>query len=248
MSQGPPYGSSDGFTPYEPDPTPDAEPRAGGPTDSGAAAPYVPYGQETGTPQVPYAGGAAQFYAPVAKTTRSRALPWVIGIVVLVATCGGGIAALVAAIAGADITTSTNSQEGDDVVFTNDLQEDQCLIGAGLEPRSEDSVSNLEVVGCSTAHDAEVIAVKVLNADEAAAYDFENDNAAVDTCRDLFSPAEMKLLNRSDLYLIALTESAEPVTGDKVACLLVRDDGGTLHGSLNDPTAEPPAQSEVEPT
>ena len=150
------------------------------------------------------------------------------------ATCGGGVAALVGAIAGS--TSDSSSQEGIDVVYTNDLKEDQCLIGAGLDPGNDDGVSNLEVVDCSTAHDAEVIAVKVLNADEAAAYDFEDDNGAVKTCRDLFSPPEMKLLNRPGLYLIALTETAEPATGDKVACLLVREDGGTLHGSLNDPS------------
>jgi len=229
-----PYEGSDGFTPYEPDATPDAEP----------LDPYVPYGQEAGTPAVPYSGSTAQAYAPVVTTTRSRAIPWIIVVVVVVATCGGGVAALIGSIVGSD-GDSTSSQGGD--LLTNDLQEDQCLIGAGLAPGTDDPVSNLEVVDCSTAHDAEVIAVKVLNADEAAAYDFENDNAAVQTCRDLFSTAEMKLLHRPDLYLFALTESAEPTTGDKVACLLVREDGGTLHGSLNDPTPEPP-QSEVEPS
>ncbi len=226
-----PNGGSDGFTPYEPDPTPDPEPAEGLP--AGGEQPYVPYGQESAVPPVPYTGSAAaHLYAPVATTTRNRALPWIIAVIALVAVCGGGVAALVGAIAGSGGSSSQESVS--DVVYTNDLKEDQCLIGAGLDPGNDDGVSNLEVVDCSTAHDAEVIAVKVLDSNEAAAYDFEDDNGAVKTCRDLFSPAEMNLLNRPDLYLIALTESAEPATGDKVACLLVLEDGGTLRGSLSE--------------
>lgn len=219
-----PYGDAGGFTPYEPDARPEAEP--------------APEGSSPSEPYVPYAGSTTD-YRPAVTSSGRRAVPWIIGVLVLALTCGGGATALVASIVANDDTASGSEDDG---VYTNDLKEDQCLIGAGLDPGNDDPVSDLEVVDCATAHDAEVIAVKVLDADEAAAYDFEDDNGAVKTCRDLFNPAEMKLLNRPELYLIALTESAEPVRGDKVACLLVRQDGGVLHGSLTDPGTESGAE------
>lgn len=216
-----PYDTEGGFTPYEPGGAPAPEPEGSSPTE-----PYVPY------------AGSTTDYGLAVSSSRSRAIPWIVGILVVALTCGGTVTALVASI----VTSDDSAGSASDEVRANDLDEDQCLIGAGLDPGNDDPVSDLEVVDCSTAHDAEVIAVKKLDADEAAAYDFEDDNGAVKTCRDLFTSAQMKLLNRSDLYLIALTETAEPVTGDKVACLLVRQDGGALHGSLEDPTSESGAE------
>jgi hypothetical protein len=226
-----PYGDQGGFTPYQPDATPDAEPPAGGTDEPAAGAPYVPYVATSGT--------YSSAFVTTTSATRSasrKALPWLLAVVVLLATCGGGIAGIVGLIAGSDSDSGTSSSSGR---LANDLQAGQCLIGAGLDPSSNDSVSDLEVVDCSTGHDAEVIAVNVLDANEAAAYDFDDDNGAFKSCKDYFNTEQMKLLNRPDLYLIALTGAREPQTGDKVACLLTNEDGSPLHGSLNDPTPEP---------
>jgi len=226
-----PYGDQAGFTPYQPDATPDGEPPADSGEESAAHPPYVPYSASSGT-------HAAPLVTTTAKSVSRRALPWLVGVVVLVATCGGGVAGIVGSIAGSDGGSNGTSSDGG--LLANDLEAGQCLIGAGLDPDSNDPVSGLEIVDCSTGHDAEVIAVNVLDAEEAAAYDFEDDNGAFNSCKDYFSAAQMELLNRPELFLIALTESQDPARDDKVACLLTRGDGRPLHGSLNDPTPEPP--------
>ncbi len=222
-----PYDDAGGFTPYQPEATPRDEP-----SETGAEVPFVPYG-----------GVTAPYQAPVAVTTSTghRVLPWLIGIGVLVASCGGGIIAVVSDLAGSDSGSDhgMTMEEIQAQVLVNNLEARQCLIGAGLDPSSpsfDAGVSGLEIVDCGTAHDAEVVAVNVLDGDEAASYDFEDGNGAFESCRPYFSPEQKKLLQRDDLYLIALTESAMPTTGDKVACLLTNADGSPLHGSFHDPT------------
>ncbi len=42
-----------------------------------------------------------------------------------------------------------------------------------------------------------------------------------------------------DYGLVAFTETASPVTGDKVACLVTRNDGQPIHGFLPAPGSEP---------
>lgn len=237
MGQGQDENDEGGYTPYQPDATPDAEPSAGG-----AAPPYVPYG---GVPNVPY--GAAQGASLVnpfitSAPAKSRWIGWLVGIGVVLATCGSCIGGVIGAFTDDAPSGSSPGDQPDEMqvqIVANDLEARQCLIGAGLDPTSssfDDGVSGLEVVDCSTAHDAEVIAVNVLDAEEAAAYDFEDSDGAFESCRPFFSPAQRKLLERDDLFLIALTESATPTAGDKVACLLTNADGSPLHGSFNDPT------------
>lgn len=223
-----PYDDAGGFTPYEPGATPRGES-----TEPGAEVPFVPYG-----------GVTAPYQAPIPVTTSAghRVLPWVIGAGVLVAACGGGAASVIADLAGSDSGSDHGGMTMEEIqagVLVNNLAARQCLIGAGLDPSSPSfaaGVSGLEVVDCGTAHDAEVIAVNVLDGDEAASYDFGDGNGAFESCRPYFSAEQTKLLQRDDLYLIALTERATPTTGDKVACLLTNADGSPLHGSFDDPT------------
>ncbi len=242
-----PYGNSGGFTPYQPDATPDSEPAPGvEATPAGPAEPYVPYG---GTPAVPYGGStAAHFYTPTALTTVSagrRILPWVIGIGVLVVTCGGGVAGIVGAIAGAgDVTTSSGGAPAPDEVYVNDLLVGQCLSGAGFA--TDEPVSALAIVPCSSGHDTEVLAINPLDSKEAAAYDFNDDDQLDATCRPFLTEGQKKLLNDPDYFLVAFTETETPVTGDQVACLLRRADGTPLIGTW-DQQAEPP-QAPIEPS
>lgn len=231
-----PYDDAGGFTPYQPD----ATPRGESAPEGGAEVPFVPYG-----------GATAHYHAPSPVTTSAghRLLPWLIGIGVLVATCGGGIAAVVGSLAGSDYGSDAGRtmEEIQAEVLVNNLEARQCLIGAGLDPSSpsfDAGVSGLEVVDCGTAHDAEVIAVNVLDSDEAASYDFDDSNGAFESCEPFFSAEQKKLLRRDDLYLIALTESATPATGDKVACLLTNADGSPLHGSLDVPAPAEPVEPE----
>jgi len=237
-----PYGNTGDFTPYEPDATPDGEE----PEAAAAAEPYVPYGGAA--PNVPYGGttSAAQFYAPLPATTGRRVLPWIIGVGVLIASCGGGIAAVVGSIAGSDSDSGSQSGSSGEV-YVNDLEPGQCLIGAGFA--TDEPVTALEIVSCSTAHDAQVLAVNVLDSKEADAYDFNDDSQIDTTCRPFLSEAQKEFLRGPEYFLVAFTETEEPVTGDKVACLVRKADGAPLNGSWDDPTPEPPvAPSAQEPS
>lgn len=192
----------------------------------------TPYGEGGGfTPYEPAGTSVSEDPAPPVEPTprrTGRAIAIVIGIAIAVAGIGAGAVIAIVAVAGAD---------SDEELFANDLEAGQCLIGAGLDVTTDDPVSDMEVVDCASAHDAEVLAVNVLDREEAASYDIGRDGQADEYCRDFFSPAQKKLLQQDAYGLLALTELAEPETGDKVACLLVDADGDPLHASLGGPAA-----------
>ncbi len=229
MGQGKdPYDDAGGFTPYQPDATPDGEP-----SEAAPAAPFVPYGN------APY--GSAPYGTAIGTPlltpapTKTRRWPWGVAIAVVVATFGSCISGLVGIIGG---ISGSDDDAGDPAparteIYANDLAEGQCVNGSGLNPGTTDPVSGLEVVECSTAHDAEVLAVKVLDADEAAGYDFNDDSQIDVNCRNLFSERQKETLREGDYFIWALTETAQPVTNDKVACLVVAGDGGPLRGAFD---------------
>jgi hypothetical protein len=252
-----PYGDAGGFTPYQPDPTPDGEP-----ADAGTPPPFVPYGGTPNVPNVPYGGapnvpyGGSSIGTPfVVNASRGRWVGWVVGIAILLFTCGGsGIAIVASLINGDDSTTSGPSPdvvvpeieipsfevpsievpsiEIPPLVFANNLQRDQCLLGVGFEPGSTQGISSLEVSGCTGAHNAQVLEVRVLNAREAAEYDFADDEQGNKSCFPLFSPAQKALFQGDKYTLLSFTETATPTQGDKVACLIVRTDGALYRGFL----------------
>ena len=215
-----PYGDSGDFTPYQPDATPDDEPPA-----EAAPPPFVPYG---GEPIVPYGGTATPtFYATTTTTTVSggvRVLPWLVGLGVLVASCGGGVAALVGSIAGFDSEQTAVSDE----VFVNDLEADQCLNGAGFA--TGEPVSALEIVECSDAHDVQVLDVNVLDSNEVSEYDDTASSGKV--CDPVLSESQKQLLQGPEYGLVAFTETTSPGVGDKVACLVKRADGRPIREFL----------------
>lgn len=229
MGQGQePYGDAAGFTPYQPDATPDAEP----PAEPGQE-PFVPYG---GEPVVPYGGasGPAFYATTTATSTGRRLLPWVIGFSVLLALCGGGVAGIVESIGGSDLSSSSSSDSAQ--LLVNDLEAGQCLIGAGFA--TDEPVSNLEVVDCSTAHDVQVLDVNVLDSEEAAAYDFDDPASSGKACTPVLSASQKELLQGREYGLVAFTETGSPVVGDKVACLLKRTDNQPIHEFLPAPSPE----------
>ena len=199
-----PYGGSEGFTPYEPGTDPQAD-------DEAAPVPSAP---------------------PVVASTRRGRGAMVLG--------GAGMAvAAVAAVVGlaihgaADDSTGSGGSGSDDTTLsTNDLVAGQCLIGAGFDPNTDDSVTGMQQVDCATAHDAEVLQINVLDATEARDYDIDDDSQVQEHCRQFLDGDQRKLLRDDRYFLLGLTETAHPVTGDHVACLLVRANGGPLHGRL----------------
>ncbi|NYJ00580.1 hypothetical protein HNR19_001278 [Nocardioides thalensis] len=187
----------------------------------------TPYGDGGGfTPYEPAGTAVSEEPAPAVPTRHTgRAVAIIIGIAIAVAGIGTGAVIAFVAVVGSD------GDGGSEELFANDLEAGQCLIGAGLDLTNDDPVSDMEVVDCATSHDAEVLAANVLDREEAASYDMDREGQADEYCRDFFSP-EQKALLRQDAYgLLALTELAEPETGDKVACLLVDADGDPLRGS-----------------
>lgn len=213
------YGDSEGFTPYEPGSGPSAEDNPSADEASAPPVPYVPYGAVSGTAAPPPPP------SPPKPSGRKRPLALVIGIAVAVAGIGVGAAIAIAAIS--DSTGST-----DEGLTTNALTAGECLVGAGLDPSTSDPVSDLEEVDCATAHDAEVLQINVLDSAEAESYDFDDDQQIDQTCRRFLDEDQKRLLEDDQYFLVALTESETPETGDHVACLLVRADGGPLHGQL----------------
>jgi hypothetical protein len=128
--------------------------------------------------------------------------------------------------------SSTDGHAGDTTLYTNDLVAGECLIGAGFDPNTDDSVTDMQAVDCATAHDAEVLQINVLDATEAKSYDIDDDSQIEEHCRQFLDADQKRLLRDDRYFLLGLTETAHPVTGDHVACLLVRSNGGPLHGRL----------------
>ncbi|MEZ0578668.1 hypothetical protein [Nocardioides sp. MH1] len=207
-----PYGGGGDFTPYRPGDAP-GEPEQG-----------------EGTPrEVPYGGATDPAPTPAAPATK-QVWPWIVVTAVVLGVVGSCFAGIVSVLGSDDSPGSSSSSGG---LGANDLSPGQCLVGTGLEP-GEESVGALKDVSCTSPHDAEVVAVNPLDADEAAAYDFEDADGAFESCEPYFSDRAKRLLEREDLYLIALTQSATPSVDDQVACLLVHEDGSPLDGPVID--------------
>lgn len=185
----------------------------GDPSAEQDEVPTGPYGTATG---------------PVAPR-KKQVWPWIVVGVVVIGIVGSCFAGIVSVL-GTDDETAADLAK---VLDANDLTPGQCIVGTGLKPGDE-SVGAMKEVSCANPHDAEVVAVNPLDADEAAHYDFEADNGAFDSCEPYFSDQALRLLDRTDLYLIALTESATPSVDDQVACLLVHKDGSPLDGPVSD--------------
>lgn len=251
-----PYGDQGGFTPYQPDATPDREPAEAAPADPAAPPPYVPYGTGPDVPNVPYGGsintiGTSSF---VVNASGGRWVGWVVGVVIALVACGGSVIGMLAGVLGSDDPSSNPSVAVPEIeipsfsvdipsfsvdipsippqVFANDLKRSQCLIGAGFEPGSNQGISNLEVTDCAGAHNAQVLEVRVLSQREAADYDFTDSDQGNESCFPLFSPAQKALFQGDQYTLLSFTETASPTQGDKVACLVVRTDGKLYRGFL----------------
>lgn len=229
MGQGQdPYRDASGFTPYRPGATPDGEVSE----DEGPSVPSVPYG---GAPVVPYGGvSGSSFLAPAATVpVTRRVVPWLVALGVLLASCGGGVAAIVGTFTGDDNVSVGSS--GIPPVRVNDLEAGQCLIGAGFA--TDEPVSNLEVVDCTKAHDVQVLDVNVLDSVEAADYVFDDPASSAKACTPVLSASQKALLQGSEYGLVAFTETGTPAVGDKVACLVKRTDNQPIHEFL--PASEP---------
>ncbi len=109
----------------------------------------------------------------------------------------------------------------------DDLKEGECFTADGLTAGS-DGVSSIQVVECDESHDAEVLTVQTLDADEAEAYDIATGASACDT---QISQEVLAALPEGVAYT-ALTQSEEPESGDHLVCVAYRVDGKSLDEKL----------------
>lgn len=193
--------------------------------DAGTFTPYQPTAEPSSEPSgEPPAGPAVEYYAATATPRRASATPWLIGIGILALVVAAAVAGVVAFVGSLDFMH--------DDVRVNDLDEGQCLSGAGFDPNTDEAVSELEITECDQAHDAQVLAINKLDRREVDDYDFDSSANAGEVCDPGLTVEQQALFDDGTYFLIAFTETRDPEVGDKVACLVVREDGGPIRGFL----------------
>ncbi len=110
------------------------------------------------------------------------------------------------------------------------LKAGDCITAKGLTDESDTGVTQIRSIGCSEKHDGEVLATSSLSADAASSYS-ETDPVTVCT-PSVTAAGSADLLTNTDLVLIALTQDAEPSTGDKLVCVVANADGSDLTSKL----------------
>lgn len=114
----------------------------------------------------------------------------------------------------------------------NDLQRGDCISADTLTDGDAEGFGQITVGSCTDEHDAEVVAVKTLDAEEAERY---ASASTTEICQSLvLDDPELLELVAPGIELLTITNSAEPAAGDKVACILFNADGSPLDEPLLD--------------
>jgi hypothetical protein len=213
-----PYGAPSGQPANPYGATPPTQPTGGG----GYGASF-PGGQPAEQPQ---GKGLAIAALVLAFIPCLQIISLILAIIVLVKKKAGkglAIAALIIdilAIVGLTIAVVAGGLWiSNNVITVENAEKGQCV-----ETTTEDDTVSLLKKDCSEAHDAEVIVVGDLTADELATY--ETDVAAVCETRltdDGGDPAELT----GDSWQL-LTEEIPPSEGDAFVCLIENSDGSKL--------------------
>ncbi len=111
-----------------------------------------------------------------------------------------------------------------------DLKVGECITGDGLTDATETGVSQIRSVGCSSKHDAEVVATGSLTSEEAAGYNSTSPDLLC--TRSMTEDGSADLLADTELLVIALTPDESPVAGDKLVCVAANADGSDLTSKL----------------
>ncbi|GHJ57874.1 hypothetical protein NOK12_03930 [Nocardioides sp. OK12] len=252
--QEPEQGPGHPGQPGQPGPSPYGEPPAQPPYAQGYPPPptHQPYGQ-------PFPGGGdPRQEGPPSKALAITSLvlsflicvPFVaaivsivLGVIVLGRSKDGRAHGRGMAIAGIVISSlvmlATVVGIGLAVVFglntfkdVNDLAVGDCisaenLVGADVE---EEGFGFITIEDCTDEHDAEVVGTLTLNAEQAAAY---ADSPVAEICQSLvLDDPDLVELVGPGIDLLTITDSAEPVAGDTVACVLYNADGSPLDEPL----------------
>lgn len=262
MSSTPPEGPQEPEQgPGHPVPPPYGEPPAQPPSAQGYPTPptHQPYGQPYGQ-SFPGGGGDPRQAGPPSKAMAITSLalsflfcvPFVaaiasivLGIIVLgrskdgrahgrgMAIAGIVISSLVmlATIVGIALAVVLGLNTFKDV---NELAVGDCISADNLVDADVETegFSFITIEDCTDEHDAEVVGTMTLDAEQAAAY---ADSPVGEICQSLvLDDPELFALIGPGVDLLTITDSAEPVAGDTVACVLYNADGSPLDEPLLD--------------
>jgi hypothetical protein len=215
-----PYGA--------PQPPPYGQPAPGQPP---AGPPYPAYGQVPGEKKPGKGLAITSLVLAFIPCIITNLVSLVLAIVVLVGKKGGKGLAIAAIVINILVLVGWGALIALGVVLAgtpiDDLKDGQCFTAEGLTG-DDDGVSQIEVVGCTKSHDAEVLAVKTLTGDEADAY---KEQSGGEACGPLIDTDVIAALPE-EVTVTALTQSEEPGSGDHLACVAYRTDGKSLTEKL----------------
>ncbi len=175
-----PTGSGENVPPPNPYGAPPPPPAYGQPAPYGQPVPgqppvgpaYPTYGQP-GAQQPGKGLAIASLVLALIPCIITNLVSLVLAIVVLVGKKGGRGLAIAAIVINVLVLIGWGALIALGVVLAgtpiDDLNSGECFTAEGLTS-SDSGVSQIEVVSCTESHDGEVLAVKTLNSDEAAAY------------------------------------------------------------------------------
>ncbi|GEP36776.1 hypothetical protein NPS01_04390 [Nocardioides psychrotolerans] len=110
------------------------------------------------------------------------------------------------------------------------LKTGDCVTAKGLDA-SDEAVSQIKKVGCGEKHDGEVLATVTLSGDDVADFGDDSSNTLCDEAI-AFTDEELNSFITEGYNYIGLTQTAEPESGDKLACVAFAEDGSDLTESL----------------
>ncbi len=225
-----PTGSGEDLPPNPygaPQPPPYGEPAPGMPP---AGPPYPAYGQPPGEKQPGKGLAITALVLALIPCIITNLASIVLAIVVLAGKKAGKGLAIAALIISVLVLLAWGLLIALGVVLAgtpiDDLKSGECFTADGLT--DDDGVSGIEVVSCSESHDAEVLAIETLDADEAKAYEIQSGGEA---CGPLIDVSIISALPE-EVTVTALTQSEEPESGDHLACVAYRPDGKSLTEKL----------------
>jgi hypothetical protein len=110
-----------------------------------------------------------------------------------------------------------------------DLDRGDCVDAAAFLDGEQPARADLERADCDDEHDAEVLMVLELDADQAAAY----DTAVPDpVCLDALDDKTDVTIEDQRLLVAGIADSSKPAAGDALACFGFSPDGERLDGRV----------------
>lgn len=251
-----PYGTPEGQPGGNPYGAPQQPPNPYGAPQQ----PPSPYGAQPGQPGQPYAGAPGAPYGgsfpagpggPEPEKGKGMAIAalvlalipcglttiisLVLAIVVLVKKGGGKGLAIAAIVIDVLVFILLIGLVVAGVILggesVDSLEEGQCVTAEGLNSNTDEDVSQIKVVSCSTAHDGQVLATVSLSSDEADSFGDETANTLCDEAI-AFTDEELASFVSEGYNYIGLTQSAEPSSGDRLACIAFAGDGSSINEKI----------------